>query len=137
MWLDIFLFWGKRNCAVLPYVLTYLYTYMAQSAYFVNSKKIELIKVKLTYKCIIAENLSVYGKTCESINYVVCGLLPALEQLLYDRCNSELLTVEQLKSRVWRYFMSYLNNLRICSANGGLSPMVKRNRFYAAQSMAA
>ena len=99
--------------AIVRCCLMYLYTYMAQSAYFVNSKEIELIKVKLTYKCVIAENLSVYGKTCESIKCVVCGLLPALKQLLYDRCNSELLTVEQQKSRVWRYFMSYLNNLRI------------------------
>ena len=45
--------------------------------------------------------------------------------------------LEQLKSLVWRYFMSYWNNRRICSANGGLPPMVKRSRFYAAQAMAA
>ena len=56
---------------------------------------------------------------------------------LYDRYDPEQLTVEQLKSLVWRYFMSYWNNRRICSANGGLPPMVKRNRFYAAQTMAA
>ena len=58
-------------------------------------------------------------------------------ELLYDRYDPEQLTVEQLKSLVWRYFMSYWNNRRICSANGGLPPMVKRSRFYAAQAMAA
>ncbi len=58
-------------------------------------------------------------------------------ELRYDRYDPEQLTVEQLKSLVWRYFMSYWNNRRICSANGGLPPMVKRNRFYAAQTMAA
>ena len=58
-------------------------------------------------------------------------------ELLYDRYDPEQLTVEQLKSMVWRYFMSYWNNRRICSANGGLPPMVKRSRFYAAQAMAA
>lgn len=58
-------------------------------------------------------------------------------ELLYDRYDSEQLTVEHLKSLVWRYFMSYWNNRRICSANGGLPPMVKRSRFYAAQAMAA
>ena len=58
-------------------------------------------------------------------------------ELLYDRYDSERLTIEHLKSLVWRYFMSYWNNRRICSANGGLPPMVKRNRFYAAQTMAA
>lgn len=58
-------------------------------------------------------------------------------ELLYDRYNPEQLTVEQLKSLVWRYFMSYWNNRRICSANGGLPPMVKRSRFYDAKTMAA
>ena len=58
-------------------------------------------------------------------------------ELLYDRYDPEQLTVEQLKSLVWRYFMSCWNNRRICSANGGLPPMVKRNRFYAAKTMAA
>ena len=58
-------------------------------------------------------------------------------ELLYDRYDPEQLTVEQLKSLVWRYFMSYWNNRRICSANGGLPPMVKRNRFCAAQTMVA
>ena len=58
-------------------------------------------------------------------------------ELLYDRYDPEQLTVEQLKSLVWRYFMSYWNNRRICSANGGLPPMVKRRRFYVAQIVAA
>ena len=58
-------------------------------------------------------------------------------ELLYDRYDSKQLTVEQLKSLVWRYFMSYWNNRRICSANVGLPPMVKRSRFYATQAMAA
>ena len=51
-------------------------------------------------------------------------------ELFYDRYDSEQMTVEQLKSLVWRYFMSYWNNRRICSANGGLPPAVKRQRFY-------
>ena len=36
----------------------------------------------------------------------------------------------KLKVLVWRYFMSYWNNRRICSSNGGLPPMVKRRQFY-------
>ena len=44
-------------------------------------------------------------------------------ELLYDRYDPEQLTVEQLKSLVWRYFMSYWNNRRIFSANGGLPPI--------------
>lgn len=58
-------------------------------------------------------------------------------ELLYDRYDPEQLTVKQLKSLVSRYFMSYWNNRRICSANGGLPPMVKRRRFYVAQTVAA
>lgn len=53
-------------------------------------------------------------------------------ELLYDRYNSEKLTVSELKVLIWRYFMSYWNNRRICSANGGLPPMVKRQKYYAA-----
>ena len=52
------------------------------------------------------------------------------EELLYGRYNTTKLTIEQLKTLVWRYFISYWNNRRICSANGGLPPMVKRQLFY-------
>ena len=47
---------------------------------------------------------------------------------------SALFAASRLKSKlkvlVWRYFMSYWNNRRICSSNGGLPPMVKRRQFY-------
>jgi len=33
---------------------------------------------------------------------------------------------------IWRYYMSYWNNRRICSANGGLPPLKKRAAYYAA-----
>ena len=51
-------------------------------------------------------------------------------ELLYGRCNSEKLTVSELKSLIWRYFISYWNNRRICTTNGGLPPMIKRQRYY-------
>jgi hypothetical protein len=40
------------------------------------------------------------------------------------------MTMTQVKTLVWWYFMSYLNNRRICSANGGLPPMVKLKMYY-------
>ena len=53
------------------------------------------------------------------------------EELFYSRNrNSSDYTVEELKTMVWRYFMSYWNNRRICSSIGGLPPAVKRSRFY-------
>ena len=39
-------------------------------------------------------------------------------------------TIEELKTLVWRYFMSYWNNRRICSAIGGVPPAVKRRRLF-------
>ena len=38
---------------------------------------------------------------------------------------------------IWRYLISYWNNRRICSANGGLPPMVKRKQYYDALNQAA
>lgn len=52
------------------------------------------------------------------------------EELLYGRYNTEEMTIEELKTLIWRYFISYWNNRRICSANKGLPPMVKRLRYY-------
>lgn len=52
------------------------------------------------------------------------------EELLYGRYNTEKMAMVRVKSLIWRYFMSYWNNRRICSANGGLPPMVKRRMFY-------
>ncbi len=51
-------------------------------------------------------------------------------ELLYDRYNTEQMTIADLKTLIWRYFISYWNNRRICSANGGLPPLVKRKRYY-------
>ena len=41
---------------------------------------------------------------------------------LYDRYNTESLTTDELRVLIWRYFISYWNNRRICSANGVLPP---------------
>ena len=53
------------------------------------------------------------------------------EELLYDRYDTETMAVEDVKTLVWRYFMGYWNNRRICSTNGGMPPMMKRQRYYA------
>ena len=58
-------------------------------------------------------------------------------ELFYDRLDPERLTVEELKTLIWRYFMSYWNRRRICSANGGLPPALKRQRYFAALAAAA
>ena len=52
------------------------------------------------------------------------------EELLYGRYDTEKMSVEELKTIIWRYYISYWNNRRICTANGGLPPMVKRKQYY-------
>lgn len=58
-------------------------------------------------------------------------------ELLYDRYDTEQMTVNELKELIWRYFISYWNNRRICTANGGLPPAVKRQRYYDSLAVAA
>jgi transposase InsO family protein len=53
------------------------------------------------------------------------------EELLYGRYETNKMPMAYVRSLIWRYFMSYWNNRRICSANGGLPPMVKRKSYYA------
>src|SRR5699024_6983262 len=50
-------------------------------------------------------------------------------ELLYDRYDTEKMTTDELKTIIWRYFISYWNNRRICSTNGGLPPMLKRQQY--------
>lgn len=60
------------------------------------------------------------------------------EEMFYSRGRrSENYTVSELKTMIWRYYMSYWNNRRICSANGGLPPAVKRKMYYQSQVSAA
>ena len=59
------------------------------------------------------------------------------EELIYGRYRTEFMPMDAVKSLIWRYFMSYWNNRRICSANGGLPPVLKRERFLAAKEQAA
>ena len=60
------------------------------------------------------------------------------EELFYSRGDkSENYTIEELKTMIWRYFMSYWTNRRICTANDGLPPAVKRKRYYEKECCAA
>ena len=59
------------------------------------------------------------------------------EELIYGRHDTEEMTVEELKTLIFRYFIIYWNNRRICSANEGLPPMVKRQRYYESLGYAA
>ncbi|MBT9625207.1 DDE-type integrase/transposase/recombinase, partial [Ruminococcus bicirculans] len=43
---------------------------------------------------------------------------------------SENYTMKELKTMIWRYYMSYWANRRICTANGGLPPAARRKPYY-------
>ena len=66
----------------------------------------------------------------------VCGARMKTE-LLYDRYDTRQMTIEELKVLIWRYFLSCWNNRRICSANGGVPPVVKRRQYYETLERAA
>ena len=51
-------------------------------------------------------------------------------ELLYGRYNTKQMTINELKTLIWRYYIVYWNHHRICSANNGLPPMVKRKHYY-------
>ena len=59
------------------------------------------------------------------------------EELLYGRYDTKKMTIGELKTLIWRYFIIYWNNRRICSANGGLPPMLKRKQYYKSLEQAA
>ena len=65
---------------------------------------------------------------CESIRGLVTR---KKNELFYSRGRrSTDYTTEQLKTMIWRYYMSYWNNRRICSSIGGMPPAEKRRRYY-------
>ena len=58
-------------------------------------------------------------------------------EAIYGRHNTKNMPMEQVKSLVFRYFLGYWNNRRICHAIGGLPPALKRQRFFDEQLAAA
>ena len=53
------------------------------------------------------------------------------EELFYSREDKpENYTMKELKTMIWRYYMSYWVNRRICTANGGLPPATRRKLYY-------
>ena len=79
-----------------------------------------------------AEGRQYDNARCESI----CGQGTQMtEEWFYSRSSrSTDYTTEQLKTMIWRYYMSYWNNRRICSVIGGMPPAEKRRRYYSAMA---
>jgi transposase InsO family protein len=53
------------------------------------------------------------------------------EECLYGRYDTKKMEIGAVKAIVWRYFMSYWANRRICRSIGGIPPAEKRRRYFA------
>lgn len=78
----------------------------------------------------IIQSMNSDGGRCHDNARCEAMLARMKEELLYGRYDTKKITIEELKTLIWRYFISYWNNRRICSANGGLPPMLKRKQYY-------
>ena len=79
--------------------------------------------------CHITQSMNSDGGRCHDNARCESMWARMKSELLYDRYDTEKMTVTELKELIWRYYMSYWNNRRICSANDGLPPMVKRQQY--------
>lgn len=70
------------------------------------------------------------------IHHCYNSVFPGAGNLSVSKAIYEYYQIMQ-KTVVWRYYMSYWANRRICTANGGLPPAVKRNLYYSKVSLAA
>jgi transposase InsO family protein len=52
-------------------------------------------------------------------------------EAIYGRIDTSKMSMEDVKTLVFRYFLGYWNNRRICHAIGGMPPILKRKRYYA------
>lgn len=80
-----------------------------------------------TYRKVAAENgirqsMNSAGERCHDNSRCESMWARMKEELLYGRYNTNALTIEELNTIIWRYFISFWNNRRICSANEGLPP---------------
>lgn len=78
----------------------------------------------------IIQNMNSDGCRCHDNERCEAMLARMKEELLYGGYDTKEMTIEELKSLIWRYFIIYWNNRRILSVNGGLLSMLKRKQYY-------
>ena len=84
-------------------------------------------------QCGIVQSMNSDGKRCHDNAHCETMWARMKEELLYGRYD----TKKELKTLIWRYFIIYWKNRRICSTNGGLPPMLKRKQYYESLGQAA
>lgn len=88
-------------------------------------------------RCGMVQSMNRDGGRCHDNARCEAMLARMKEELLYGRYDTKKMTIEELKTLIWRYFVVYWNTRRICSANGGLPPMVKKKQYYESLEQAA
>ena len=79
----------------------------------------------------VRQSMNSAGGRCHDNARCESMLARMKNELFYSRGRrSTDYTTEQLKTMIWRYYMSYWNNRRICSSIGGMPPAEKRRRYY-------
>lgn len=88
-------------------------------------------------RCGIVQSMNSDGGRCHDNARCEAMWARMKEELLYGRYDTKRMTISDLKTLIWRYFIIYWNNRRICTANGGLPPMVMRQQYYDSLEQAA
>lgn len=78
----------------------------------------------------ITQSMNSYGGRCHDNAKCESMWARMKEELLYGRYDATKMTREQLKRLIFRYFIGYWNNRRICTANGGLPPILKEKQYF-------
>ncbi|SFB39487.1 hypothetical protein SAMN05216249_1348 [Acetitomaculum ruminis DSM 5522] len=79
----------------------------------------------------ITQSMKSAGGRCHDNTRCVSMWARMKDELFYSRgLKTTQCTVRKLKLMIWRYFISYWNNRRICTSNDGLPTMIKRKRYY-------
>ncbi|MCQ2059951.1 MAG: IS3 family transposase [Bacteroidaceae bacterium] len=78
----------------------------------------------------IAQSMNSAGGRCHDNARCESMWARMKEELIYGRIKTTEHTIEYMKKIIWRYFIGYWNNRRICMTNEGLPPVVKRKQYY-------
>lgn len=99
---------------------------------YTSSKYREILR-----ECGIQQSMNSAGGRCHDNARCESMWARLKEELLYGRYHTEKMTTDEIKTLIFRYFIGYWNNRRICSRNGGLPPVLKRKQYYESLAIAA
>jgi transposase InsO family protein len=78
----------------------------------------------------ITQSMSYAGSGCHGNARCESFFARFKEEAIYGRYDTKKMTMQAVKSLVFRYFIGYWNNRRINHAIGGIPPLSKRSAYY-------